>query len=64
MFSETSEKQFKTLTGRKLSTGFLSSVFLSIGLTEATFSFLGNSPFLYYCQLTVREALPKNLLLI
>ena len=43
MFLYTFEKQFKTLIGQKFNTEFLSSVLLSMGVTEATFAFSGNS---------------------
>ena len=42
MFSETFEKQFNKLTGRKLDISYLSSVFLSIGMTVATLAMSGN----------------------
>ena len=47
MFSNSFEKQFKTLIGQKFNTEFLSSVFLSMGVTEATCAFLGNNSFFY-----------------
>ena len=43
MFSKTIEKQLKDLLDKNLE--FLSSVFLSMGVTEATFGFSGNKPF-------------------
>ena len=41
MFSWTFEKQFNKLTGRKLHISYLSSVFLSIGMTVATLAMSG-----------------------
>ena len=45
MFSETFEKQFKTLIARKFNTEFMSSVLLSMGITEATFAFSASNLF-------------------
>ena len=42
MFSKTFEKQFNRLTGQKLNRSYLSSVFLSIGITVATLAMPGN----------------------
>ena len=42
MFSQTFEKQFNRLKGQKLGISYLSSVFLSIGMTVATLPMSGN----------------------
>ena len=42
MFSWTFEKQFNKVTGQKLDMSYLSSVFLSTGMTAASLAILGN----------------------
>ena len=42
MFSWTFEKQFNKVTSQKLDMSYLSSVFLSIGMTAASLAILGN----------------------
>ena len=64
MFSHSFEKQFKTLIGRKFNKKFLSSAFLSTGVTEATFKLFRKQPFFILLLINNERGLPSILLLM